>query len=435
MRIGIFGGGLAGLSLGYLLRKKNLNITILEREPECGGLMRSLYKDGFTFDYSGSHIIFSRNKKILEFMTRLLDDNIIVKQRRTKIFYKGNYIKYPFENGLADLPKKDNFECLYYFLDNLIQNKNLGVKKPENLLEWFYFNFGRGISEKYLIPYNLKIWKYPLEKLNLDWVERIPQPPIEDIIKSSLGIETEGYVHQLSFYYPKFGGIQAIINSLEAEVQECIINNYEVKIIIKTQDDKWVVSNGKEKFIFDKIISTIPIFELMKGLNAPNNVKIAANNLKYNSMITVMMGLSIPCLNDLTWLYISDADILTHRISFPSNYSPYVVPFGKTSILAEITCSLGDSIWNMSDDEIIKRTIRDLHRLGIIPKMEALCFTAIKRIKYAYVINDLNYPANVNEIYAYLENSGIGILGRFSEFKYLNMDDVIEHAIIYSNRY
>lgn len=40
-----------------------------------------------------------------------------------------------------------------------------------------------------------------------------------------------------------------------------------------------------------------------------------------------------------------EVDILTRRISFPSNYSPYVSPKGKSSVLAEITCNIGDEIW------------------------------------------------------------------------------------------
>ena len=69
MKVGILGGGLAGLTLGKLLR---CHVEILEKETECGGLMRSLRKNGFTFDYGGSHIIFSKNKATLKFIFGIL---------------------------------------------------------------------------------------------------------------------------------------------------------------------------------------------------------------------------------------------------------------------------------------------------------------------------------------------------------------------------
>ena len=120
MKIGILGGGLTGITLGYFLNCDD--IEILEKNMETGGLCRSLQDEGFTFDYGGSHIIFSRDKEVLSFMLAVLGDNKVQRRRNTKILFKGNYVKYPFENGLNDLPKEDNFECLCYYIDNIIHN-------------------------------------------------------------------------------------------------------------------------------------------------------------------------------------------------------------------------------------------------------------------------------------------------------------------------
>ena len=39
-------------------------------------------------------------------MREMIADNMQENARNTKIFYKGRYVKYPFENGLSDLPPK-----------------------------------------------------------------------------------------------------------------------------------------------------------------------------------------------------------------------------------------------------------------------------------------------------------------------------------------
>ena len=63
-----------------------------------------------------------------------------------------------------------------------------------------------------MVPYNEKIWNYKTEDMSLHWVDgRIPRPPVEDIIKSAIGIETEGYTHQSVFNYPIHGGIEAMV--------------------------------------------------------------------------------------------------------------------------------------------------------------------------------------------------------------------------------
>lgn len=428
MKIGILGGGLTGCTLAYLLRKKGYSIEVIESEKECGGLMRSLQEEGFTFDIGGSHIIFSKDKNILSFMLSLLGRNYTQRRRNTKILYKGHLVKYPFENGLANLPKEDNFECLYYFIKNLIRKEKNDIKPPTNIKEWCYYKFGKGIAEKYLIPYNKKIWKYPLEEIGLEWVGRVPDPPIEDVIKSALGIPTEGYTHQLFFYYPKRGGIQALIKALESKIRKGIITNFRVKKV-KREGRRWIVTDGKEEKEYDKIISTIPVQYLINALEGvPKEVKEATNNLKYNSLITVMIGLDISKLNKLSWLYIPERDTMTHRVSFPSNYSPYVAPKGKSSVLAEITFRRGDEISKMKDTEIIERTIDDLHRLKIIDKGR-VCYTNIARLEYAYVINDLDYSRRIRKIKRFLKEVGISSVGRFAEFRYLNMDDCIRQAI------
>jgi len=184
MTIGILGAGLTGLTLGNLIQ----DCEILEKNSECGGLCRSLEEEGFTFDWGGSHIIFSKDQEVLDFMLEKLGDNIVKRRRNTKILYKGNFVKYPFENGLSELPLQDNFECLRGFINVLLETNT----KPGNFKEWLYATFGDGIAEKYLVPYNEKIWNYDLTKMSAWWVEgRVPKPPVEDIIKSSLGIVTE----------------------------------------------------------------------------------------------------------------------------------------------------------------------------------------------------------------------------------------------------
>ncbi len=184
MTIGIIGGGISGLAAAYFLEH---DYEILERDPQCGGLCTTYEKNGFLYDIGG-HIMFSTNKEILDFEVSLLGDNIQKRRRSNKIWYKGRFVKYPFENGLHALDKEEIFECLRDYL----QNNN---PKPNNLKEWFYYTFGNSLANKYLIPYNEKIWKTDPASMSLEWVERIPKPPTEDVIKSEIGIETEGFNH------------------------------------------------------------------------------------------------------------------------------------------------------------------------------------------------------------------------------------------------
>jgi len=428
MKVGILGGGLTGLTMGNLL---NCSFEVLEKESECGGLCRTLQDQGFTFDYGGCHILFSKDDDALRFLLNALRDNKSKNRRNNKVLYKDHYIKYPFENGLHDLPLEDNYECLYHFVQNLIARGKGEINSPENFKEWCTFTFGRGIADKYLIPYNQKIWKFDPGDMSAHWVEgRVPQPPAEDVIKSSLGIETEGYTHQLYYYYPIIGGIQAVISALEVPISSRVTTGFEVTTLAR-DGHGWQVSDGKITKSFDRLVSTIPIFDLVAALEGvPAMVQNAVQQLKYNRLITVLIGINTPNLSDLTALYIPDRQILPHRLGFPSSFSPRCAPHGKASILAEITCpSDGDEIWNTSDRAIADRVVGDIVKLGIVGNKSDICYTKVMRSQYAYVIYDLDYLRNIRIIREFFKSLDITLLGRFSEFEYLNMDACVRRAM------
>jgi len=421
-QVGILGGGVAGLSLSYFLGK---DTEVLEKDDECGGLCRSFQKDGFTYDIGG-HIIFSKDKEILDFEINLLKDKLNQLYRRNSVWFKGRFVKYPFENGLSVLDKEDIFDCLYHFIDN--------PQRPQhNFEDWIYNTFGKGLAEHYLIPYNTKIWKTPPKEMGTMWVERIPKPPAMDIVKSALGIETEGYTHQLHFYYPKTGGFQTLPRTFEEYVKDRIVKQFAVKTIRRTKSG-WAVASDKDEREYEKIINTMPIFDFIAALeNVPSAVSNAVASLKYNSLIVALIGLGKPRTHNQQAVYFPQKDLLFHRLVFFDYFGLNYVPEGCSSIMAEITAKEGDAIWSMSNEKITAEVIDGLVREGFIDKKNVVT-TDIKRTKYAYVIYDIDREKNLKVIYEYCKEQGIPLCGRFAEFEYYNSDAVIRSAKTVADR-
>lgn len=415
-RFGILGGGVAGLSLSYFLGPDS---EVLEKEKTCGGLSRSYHKQGFTYDLGG-HIIFSKDKEILDFELEMLGEKAGQFYRKNSVWFKNRFVKYPFENGLHVLDKQDVFECLYHFIEN--------PQVPQhNFRDWIYNTFGKGLAEKYLVPYNTKIWNTPPEEMQTQWVERIPKPPLEDLVKSALGIETEGYVHQLYFYYPKKGGFEELPRSFEDKVQDRIVRNFPVSRVRKNKGT-WVVASGGDEREYERIVCAMPIFDFIRALeNVPVEVRTATENLKYNSIVVVMVGVQQEKLTDNFAVYVPQDDLPFHRLCFYSYFGNNYVPQGCSSVVAEITTKLGDSTWNMSDDEISALVVDGLDREGFIKK-EKVFVTDVQRSEYAYVIYDLHYDHNLKIVHDYCKEQGIELCGRFAEFRYYNSDAVIRSA-------
>jgi protoporphyrinogen oxidase len=427
----ILGGGLTGVTLSRLLTELGDEVTVLETASRIGGLCRSRTGLGFTFDAGGSHIIFSRDCEVLSFMVNALEGNRNERSRNTKIFYKGRYVKYPFENGLGDLPKDDLFFCINEFIRTLIGVEKGELAPPENFRDWIYFTFGKGIAECYMVPYNEKIWNYPAAKMSHHWVEgRIPRPPVEDVIKSAIGIETEGYTHQAVFTYPLQGGIEALVRAIASPVRETIRVNFPVRSV-KREKDEWVVSDGQREVRAQRVISTIPLQRLVPALDdVPFTVAEAVKNLRYNSVACIFVGFKgeVP---PYSWVYIPDPETgLMNRISFPSNFSPEVAPDGHGAILAEITYNEGDAVSLMSDQELVSHVTSSLEKMGILDQPQVV-YSGVERQEFAYVVYDLDYLKNIRIIRDYFDRIGIDLVGRFSQFEYLNMDGCIRSAMNY----
>lgn len=423
--IGILGGGVSGIALAAHLGE---DVDILEKSAHIGGLCGTIIEDGFTFDAAGPHIMFSKNKDVLNLMIEVLDGNVHQNRRENRIYFKGRLVKYPFENDLASLPKEDTFDCILGYLQNPHANDT-----PTNLAEWSYKTFGAGISDKYFIPYNAKIWNYDPTKIGLEFVSRIPKPPMEDVLKSAIGIATEGYLHQLYYSYPTVGGFEAIVHGFAKRVKGNLETSWPVASIARDGEGWRVTSASGEERWYRTLVNTIPLHELLKiWPEAPQETRELATKLRYNSLVNVCIGSSTDPGHNYTALYVPDPEIAFHRLSFPKAFGEKCVPPGGSSIMAEITTNEGDGIWEMSDEALFERIIGDIERIGFVdPK--SIVYRRVVRFLYGYPVYDLDYRRNVTDMRASVAATGLHLLGRFAQFDYINSDVCVERALALAN--
>lgn len=417
MQIGILGGGISGLALQHQL---SLESEILEKDPVPGGLCRSFNKDGFTYDIGG-HILFSRHTHVTDLINGLLGDNINHNRRYVTILYKGRFVKYPFENDLAALAPEDRYDCLIGYL------KAESPGPPANLEQWAYQTFGSGISDKYFLPYNRKIWNLDPKEIGLEFVARIPRPPMEDVVKSALGISTEGYTHQLNFRYPRHGGFQALADALIKD-RTRIHCNAPVERIWRAGSG-WKVRAADADHRYDEVVIAFPIHDAVRCLDdPPAELLQTVAALRYNSMRVTMVAVNNESLLDRNAVYVPDPDVLPNRICYMGSFSRENIRPGTSSLIAEVTMRPDEPLSKMPLDAYTDRILDDLQKLDLIKKADVIA-TETRHVKYAYPVYDLHYTENVNKMRAWFAAQGLHLLGRFAEFEYINSDECIHRAM------
>ena len=353
----------------------------------------------------------------------VLGDNHRRGVRANKVLYQGLHVKYPFENGIDVLPKEDIVHILHSFVDNPHK------APPTNFREWMYHVFGDGLTDRYLLPYNEKIWKTPPEQMSLEWVDRVPRPPLIDLIRTAVGIQTEGYTHQLYFDYPKTGGFESLPKALLAKLAGKVSTGFCAARIAPVDGGWAVVSASGEERRYRRLVATIPINALFAALDGvPPEVQAAADALRFNSLRVALVGVRSADLPAYTALYVPDPASLYHRVCYNQVFSPDMVPAGCSSVSCEITVAPGSALDAWSDEQVLGRVVDDLGRDGIVDPA-TVCYRAVHREKYAYVIYDLGYSDRVRVVREFVESRGIHLAGRFAEYRYVNTDACVRRAL------
>lgn len=409
MRVGVLGGGLSGLTCLFELRRRGVDSFLLEAESHPGGLARTAIINGYVYDLHGGHVFNSKYKEVRDWVFALLPKSKWqYSERVAKIKYMNRLISYPFELALYQLPIEDGVDCIV----DLAESRR--GKEPDVFDEWLMWAFGKSIAEKYLLPYNRKVWRYNLSKISAHWVQgKMPIPTVREVLYSTLSQETnENKMPHSFYYYPKSGGIQSLIRAVAAPYLDCIETGVTVRRIEKRHD--WLI-NGK--YSATHIISTIPVDNLVSAfVNAPDEVCDAAADLKKNPLTTVLCSRTKPA--GFSWLYLPTPEYFCHRIVYQGELSSGCCPSDYSSAIYEATCPAS-----------VEEVLENIEAEYAFPQMGYNEVLGTHYTEYAYPIYDLSFERNIGIINSWLGEKGIRRCGRFAEWRYHNMDVCIKHAM------
>jgi protoporphyrinogen oxidase len=271
-------------------------------------------------------------------------------------------------------------------------------------------------------PYNEKVWKRELDFLSSDWVAgRVPDAPVEDVLRSAIGIRTEGYRHQAIFYYPREGGFQAITDGIGSTVLERV--RLSTPATSLTRDGEGWAVNGEA---FDLVVSTLPLTWLPDVCReVPREVAEAMRTLEYNALTCVMVALDRAEHPDLSWVYLPHHEQgPANRITYMSNYAERNAPQGKSSLLCEYTRPGGSA---EPGPELERELIDGLVHAGLIERGEVL-FCDRASVAHSYVVFDHHYHQRRAAVFGWMDSVGLVPLGRFGRFEYDNSDQCVIKA-------
>lgn len=445
MCIVIIGAGITGLTCAWKLSElSDQKVVLIEKEEAVGGLIRTIHKDGFSFDL-GSHRIHNLYPPdIFETITTFCNDDILKRKRNGLLLSNQKFIKYPpsISNILTGFGLKDFLKLSLDYIarfPNRIQKARIGIESYES---YMISMVGRGIYERLFKPYAIKLW-------GLDPTLVAPNPAISRngnfelplFLKELLRKLRKGYVDY--YYYPRKGiGVLAenikkefLANGgelfLETRINEIKSHNRNRINVITVSDfrgETWDIN-------VNTLISTIDqenLLDLIETTGLRQKTQPCGKKLSYRSLRLIYIETkdNIPSRNETH--YFPEPKYLIGRVSELNKYSPSLnKPNGCTILTVEIPCTVNDTVWKMTDDELFARCKKELVAVNLL-KGEAvntrLCYS--RKLTDVYPVYKLNYKALFREKYNYLNTyENLFLVGRNALFLHCNIDHCMRMAL------
>lgn len=312
----IIGAGVTGITLCKKFREAGIsNILVLEAESKAGGLCRTEEIEGHRLDIGGGHFFHTKYPEVFDYVfSHLAKDEFRYYERVSKIELEGTTIDYPVESNIWQLPMEQKIRYLISVVRN---GESQNKPEPRNYEEWVRWKLGDEICDNYMIPYNEKLWGVKLSQMDCDWLYKIPQVNVEEVLKYSLErkADVNKFPAHIFFYYPAEGGFQRIVDALATDEKEFIRFNTKA-VSLRNEEGKWIVNHELEA---KHVINTVPWNGLYEALGEPceladdfakiifNRLKISLYEKSYN--------------HDWHWRYIPDIKKTFHREFYIHNFA------------------------------------------------------------------------------------------------------------------
>jgi protoporphyrinogen oxidase len=411
----ILGAGLTGLTTAHYSKLAGIPCRVFEASAEPGGAGASVQIRDTTFDL-GVHIYYFTREEGKKLFKDLTGGHYLREEKQVKIQMEGFQVDYPYQANLHQLPREMRIQSLFDLLLTM-QNK----PKPKHFRDWLISTYGSSMATDFLIPHNEKLMQVPLERVTLKWAERFfPKPNLKEILAGSFAKGRDQFHPNQSFLYPQRGGAGMLTSVLS---QRCPVSYGKKAILINTEDKELVFEDG-ETVLYDQLLSTIPLPDLLSMLRPkPPWADEILNRLIYSSIAIVMIrakGRSHMSRSGIHWIYYPDPSVPFQRLSFTENYSPHNAPDGQTGICLECTLPAMKEVPKLLETEAVKM----LDPMDICSRNSILSVQT-RFLRYAYPLYHDGYEEDVRLVQDYLENQQIKTTGRYGLWKYSNMEDAM----------
>jgi len=407
----IVGAGVSGLAFADSLQDDDY--LIAEAESEVGGYCRTVERDGFVWDYSG-HFFHFRHPEIEKELVERMNGRVLHVEREARIWYGDRFIDYPFQRNIRQLPEAERDECVQAL-------ESRPSARGGSFKDMLYARYGKGIAEKFLVPYNEKLYATNLARLDAEAMGRFfPHASVEEILKGAAA-RAEGY--NATFTYPEGGAIQ-YIRALARGVRSDRISLGERVELVDLQNK--VATTNRRTIRYEHLVSSAPLPALLDICGESYDRDV----FSHNKVLVFNLGFDHKGPKGVHWIYYPQRDLSFYRVGFYDN----IFGSARMSLYVEVGLPRDAELDDDDRGAMKVRVLADLQTCGIVEDQSLVASHEVV-LDPAYVHITVESEAEAAAKRAFLAAQDVHSIGRYGAWTYCSIEDNIVEARALASRF
>ena len=363
IRVGVIGGGYAGLTAAYELQKQGYAVTVLEKYGTWGGQAATLPLLGTRIEYFYHHL-FGSDTHILGLMEELgIGDRLRWIESKVGFFYDGQIYDFvtPFDL-LRFKPlnpvNRVKLGLMYLYLQQVDDWQKL---EQITARDWILRTMGQEIYDK--------VWGPLLRGKFGELADQVSMTWLWGKIKVR-GSSRQGATAKEKLAYP-LGSFQiitqALVDRLEAGGADMRLNQEVIGLTTAPDDAQRVtgVVTKKGTIPFDAVLATVPGYAFLEIAPPTLDDAYAAllRSVRYQAAVVLLLA-SKQSLSRIYWMNIADRTMPYVAVIEHTNYVPPSEYQGRHLIYVSNYVERDDPRYSMKASELFDLYLPHLQRIN-----------------------------------------------------------------------
>lgn len=362
-RIGVIGGGYAGLTAAYELQKQGHHVTVLEKYGQWGGQAATLPLLGNRIEFFYHHL-FGSDSHILGLMDELgISGRLRWIESKVGWYHDGQIYDLVTPLDLIRFRPVNLFNRVRLGMMYLLLPRFNDYRRFESITahDWILRYMGRQIYDRF--------WGPLLRGKFGDLADQVSMTWLWGKIKVR-GSSRHGAAAKESLAYPEgsFEIItQALLDRLRAGGADLRLNS-EVTGLTTAPDDPRRVTGAvtaRETLPFDAVIATVPGYNLLEIAPPSLDEEYAARlrSIRYQAALVLLMS-SRESLSRIYWMNVADRTMPFVAVIEHTNYVPPSEYQGRRILYVSNYLERDDPRFRLGADELFDLYVPHLRRIN-----------------------------------------------------------------------